>query len=121
LLVEELKSNSRLLWLVTEEDASIDDVIGDLSTEVYDRLLAEGFNFNSIGKRKISLSKKLKKTNLRSWHGKSTEELMINVYDKIKNILELYPRSRNNPKRRWPVRIINAQKRILLLVKFASS
>jgi len=120
-IIEELKDNSRYLWLVIEEDVPIDEIVNDLSTKEYDRLSKSGFNFNNLKRRKISKYKSLEGTNLSSWRGKETEQLVSNIYDKIKDLKIKYPRSKNSKKIRWSQRVENVQKRILLLLKHASS
>lgn len=120
-VIEELKENSRYFWLVIEEDVSIDSVISNLKTVEYDRLSKEGFNFNSLKKEKIPNYASLDETDLSSWQGKETEELVSNIYDKIKDLKTLYPHSKDSKKRNWKQRIKNAQKRILLLLKHATS
>lgn len=120
-LVEELKQNSRILWLVAEREAGLDKVVGDLSTKKYDQLLNDGFNFDSIRNRKIARYKYLQNTDLASWQGKKTSELIASIYDKIKDIKTLYPHARNSKKLRWHVRVLNVQKRISLLLRHAGN
>jgi len=118
-LVEELKQNSRILWLIAEHEASLDQVVGDLSTKTYDQLLRAGFNFDSIKNRKIARYKYLDNTDLASWQGKKTSELIASIYDKIKDIRTLYPHAKSSKKLRWRVRVLNVQKRISLLLRHA--
>lgn len=120
-VIEELKENSRYLWLVIEEDVSLEKVVSNLSTKEYDRLLKEGFSFNSLKKNKIGSYVSLDGTDLSSWQGKETEKLVFNIYDKIKDLKTKYPLSKNSKKIRWNQRVKNVQKRILLLVKHANS
>lgn len=120
-IIEELKENSRYLWLVLEENVPLDAVVSNLSTSEYDRLLKDGFDFNSLKKRKIGNYVSLDGTDLSSWQGKETEKLVSNIYDKIKDIKTKYPLSKDSKKIRWKRRAMNAQKRILLLLKHANS
>jgi hypothetical protein len=55
-------------------------------------------------------------SDLESWAGKSTSALVENIYDKIKDLKTTYKYAPHSEKRRWKVRVINIQKRILLLV-----
>ncbi len=119
-VIEELKENSRYFWLVIEEDVPIDTVISNLKTVEYDRLSKEGFNFNSLKKEKIPNYASLNETDLSSWQGKETEKLVSNIYDKIKDLKTQYPYSKDSKKIKWKQRIINAQKRILLLLRHAT-
>jgi hypothetical protein len=61
----------------------------------------------------------MKNTDLASWSGKSTQHLIQNIYDKIKDLRSLHALS-VNPGRRFGPRIINIHKRILLLLRHAS-
>jgi len=120
-VIEELKENSRYLWLVIEENVPIEKVISNLTTKEYDRLLKEGFDFNSLKKKKIEKYASLDGTDLSSWQGKETGKLVSNIYDKVKDLKTKYPLSKNSKRIRWKQRIKNLQKRILLLVKHANS
>lgn len=60
----------------------------------------------------------MEKTDLASWAGKSTQELIENIYDKIKDLRSLYALSAQQNRRFGP-RIINIHKRILLLLRHA--
>lgn len=120
-VIEELKENSRYLWAVLEEDVPLEKVVSDLSTKEYDRLLKEGFDFNSLKKQKIGKHSSLDGTDLSSWQGKETQELVSNIYDKIKDLKTKYPLSKNSTKILWRRRVKNTQKRILLLLKHVSS
>ena len=120
-LVEELKENSRLCWLVIEEDVDVGTIIPKLSHGEFDRLNKKGFDFDALKRKKIKNYNQLNDTDLASWAGKSTHSLIENIYDKIKNIKTSYKYAPQSKKRRWKTRILNIQKRILLLVKHVSS
>lgn len=116
-LVEELKENSRLCWLVIEEDIGIEKIIPQLTHTEFDRLNKAGFDFNALKRKKIRKYPHVDKSDLASWSGKSTHALIENIYDKIKDLETTYKYSSHSEKYRWKARIINIQKRILLLVK----
>jgi len=116
-LVEELKVNSRLCWLVIEEDVGVEKIIPQLSHIEFDRLNKAGFDFDALKRKKIRKYPQVDKTDLASWSGKSTHALIENIYDKIKDLKTTYKYSPHSEKHRWKARIINIQKRILLLVK----
>ena len=116
-LVEELKENSRLCWLVIEEDVEPGKIIPKLSHSEFDRLNKAGFDFDALKRKRIKKYAQLSDTDLASWAGKSTHALVENIYDKIKNIKTTYKYAPHSENRRWKARIINIQKRILLLVK----
>jgi hypothetical protein len=89
-IIEELKENSRYFYAVLEEDASLAKAFSKLSTKEYDRLMKEGFDFNSLKKKKIGKFPELDGTDLSSWQGKNTQDLVTNIYDKIKDIKEIW-------------------------------
>jgi hypothetical protein len=120
-IIEELKENSRYFWLVIEKEASLNEIVDKLSTQEYDRLSKEGFNFNSLKKEEIPNFTSLEKTDLSSWQGKKTNELVLNIYDKVKDLRAKYPLSKNSKKIRWDQRVKNVQKRILLLLRHAGT
>ena len=120
-IIEELKQNSRYLWLVIEENVKLSEVVNNLSTKEYDRLLKQGFNFNNLKNKKIANYSSLKNTSLSSWQGKRTEDLVSNIYDKIKDLKIKYPRAKNSKQVRWKLRVKNTQQRILLLLRHASN
>lgn len=121
LLIDELKNNLRFCMLVLEDDVEIGEALDILSTEQYDRLLREDPAFSALSPRKIRDFKSLENTDLASWRGKPTGELVNSVYDKIKDIKVYYPRQNDTQKRRWRVRVINLRKRILLLLRNSKS
>jgi len=120
-LIEELKENSRYCWLVLEQDIEPETIIPQLSTKEYDRLGKAGFDFNSLKRRKIPHMRSLQGTDLTSWQGKSTEELVANIYDKIKDLKTLHPYQGKKQNIQWKTRISNIQKRNLLLLKHVTS
>jgi hypothetical protein len=120
-LIEELKENARYCWLVLEQDIDPGAIIPKLSTDEYDRLSKSGFSFNVLKRRSIARMDSLQGTDLSSWQGKSTEALIANIYDKIKDIKTLYPYISEKQNIQWKTRIANIQKRILLLLKHVST
>ena len=116
-LVEELKENSRLCWLIIEEDVELKTIIPLLSYSEFDRLNKSGFDFDTLKRKKIRKYSQLIHSDLESWAGKSTHALVESIYDKIKNLKTTYKYAPHSEKRRWKTRVINIQKRILLLVK----
>jgi hypothetical protein len=116
-LVDELSNNLRYLDLVAEDDVPISEIAGKLSTSEYDRLLREGFRFNSLKRKKIQRMSSLDNTDLASWQGKETEELVFAIYDKFKTLIVKFPYTSHKPKYRWGVRVNNIRKRIWLLLR----
>lgn len=111
----------RYLDLVAEDDVQLREVVSKLSVEEFDRLLKEGFNFNAVKRKKIASIPSLQSTDLESWQGKSTEDLIFSIYDKIKDIQVKFPHTGLNPKYRWSVRVQNFRKRIWLLAMHLST
>jgi len=118
-LIEEIRENSRLCFHVAKGAATPSQVILKFSTLEFDRLNRAGFDFNALKRSKIPAFPGLAGTSLSSWPGKPTSALVVNIYDKIKNIrseLEFNPRS--GALRR---RVINIHVRILLLLRHAKA
>lgn len=116
-LVEELKENSRLCWLILEEEVNLKKIIPQFSYSEFDRLNKSGFDFDALKRKKIRAYPQLANSDLESWAGKPTHALVENIYDKIKNLKITYKYAPQSKKHRWKARVINIQKRILLLVK----
>lgn len=120
-IIEELKENSRYLWLVLEDDVGIDVIVEHLNTVEYDRLCKSGFDFNALKRTTIGRYPSLTGTDMASWQGKETQQLVANIYDKIKDLKIRYSYAKNNKKILWKQRVKNIQKRILLLLIHAGS
>lgn len=120
-LVDELSSNLRYLDLVAEDDVPLSIIAGKLSTSEYDRLLKDGFSFNSLKRRKIKRMSSLDHTALASWQGKKTEELIFSIYEKIKTVIQKFPYTSDKPEYRWGVRVQNIRTRIWLLLRHMES
>lgn len=116
-LVGELKDNLTYLDMVAEDGIALGDVVEKLSIAEYRRLSKEGYNFNALKKQKIASYESLKGTDLSSWAGKSTEELIDSIFEKLNDVRIKYPHVAENGKYRWRVRVDNIRKRIWLLLK----
>ena len=116
-LIEELKENSRLCFRVVADGVDHRQVIPKLSTTVFDRLNAAGFNFNVLQRRRIAPYPGLAASDLAPWSGKTTAALVSNIYDKLKDLRsrhEFMPDHKFNRRR-----LINIHKRLLLLLRHA--
>lgn len=120
-LITELKDNLTYLEMVIKHGVEIDEILKDLKTDTYSRLQVEGFSFNNIKNKKIPKLKSLEGSDLASWKGKSTDELVVSIYDKIRDLEASYPKLKNQPNIRWNVRVINITKRIVLLLRHVRS
>ncbi len=116
-LIDELKENSRLCFRVIEDNIPHQNVIPHFSTRVFDQLNQAGFDFNALKQQKIPPFAGIEKSNLASWPGKRTAELVENIYDKIKELRSRHAFTPDAAQHRR--RIINIHKRILLLLQHA--
>lgn len=116
-LLEEIKENAGLCWLVVERDTHPFKIIPELTTREYDRLLRTSYNFNTLKRGSIRMFPELRNRTLATFAGKDTSDLLENIYDKIKTLQRMHRVDPENPRIRWRVRIINLQKRNLLLLK----
>ena len=118
LLLEELKKNSTLSWLVVEREVAPQKVIPQLSTNAYDRLLAKNYNFNELSPKKRILQgyASLEDSDLSSFINKDVAALVEGIYDRIKELQLIFQVDPGNARIDWYRRIINVHKRILLLM-----
>lgn len=120
-LIGELKDNLYYLDMVAEDGVALGSVIDKLSIKEFRRLSKEGYSFNSLKSRKIASYDSLKGTDLSSWAGKSTEQLIDGIFEKL-NILKIkFPHVAKNTNYRWNVRVDNIRKRIWLLLKHVNA
>lgn len=120
-LVGELKDNMSYLDMVAEDGVELGEVIDKISVDEFKRLAKEGFNFNIIRGGKISLQVLTEGTDLAAWNGKTTEELVESIYDKLMELKIRYPHVQQNKKYRWRARVNNIRKRIWLLFRHIGS
>ena len=120
-LIGELKDNLVYLDIVADDGVDLGEVIDKISVSSYKRLSAAGFNFNTLKRSRVSSYSSLEGTDLSSWSGKETEELVESIYDKINDLKIRYPLIRSNKNYRWNVRVNNIRKRIWLLLMHVRS
>ena len=120
-LLEEIKENAGLCWLVVERGTDPLKIVPELATDEFNRIIRTEFQFNSMKRRKIKSNIFLEQPGLSSFKGKNTEYLIENIYDRIKELKRIYRVDKNNQRIRWKTRIFNLQKRILLLIIHLSS
>lgn len=116
-LIGELKDNLYYLDMVAEDGVALARVIDKLSIKEYRRLSREGYNFNSLKSRRIAAYDSLKGTDLSSWSGKTTEQLIDSIFEKLNVLVIKFPHVAENDKYRWNVRVDNIRKRIWLLLR----
>jgi len=120
-LMEEIKENAGLCWLVTKREVDPKKVIDELSTEEYDRLLKTDFDFNQLKRKKIRASQRYKHTELQAFIGKDTQHLVESIYDRIKELKRIYRIDKDIERIRWNARFANLHRRILLLLEHLKS
>ena len=116
-IIGELKENLGYLDMVAEDRVPLGDIIRKISNQEYKRLAKAGYDFDGLKKGRIRSYSSLKGTELESWSGKSTYDLIESIYDKIDQLIIRYPHVSNNKKYRWVVRVNNIRKRIWLLLR----
>lgn len=109
------------LDMVAEDGVPLGEVIGKISVSEYKRLQKADYNFNSLKRGRIAKYASLEGTELSSWSGKDTEELVESIYDKVNELKIRHPHVSKNQKYRWNVRVNNIRKRIWLLLKHVRS
>ncbi|APG24509.1 hypothetical protein [Syntrophotalea acetylenica] len=120
-LIGELKDNLIYLDLVAQDEVELSEVIEKISVAEYKRLSKEGFDFNALKRTKVKQYPSLASTDLASWPGKETQDLVESIYEKINDLKIRYPHVKNNSKYRWPTRVQNIRKRVWLLLKHVNS
>lgn len=118
-LIEELKDNSRLCFRSINDDVELALTVPEFTTVEFDRLNKAGFNFNGLKGGRIATYSGIQETDLASWPGKTTSELVQNIYDKIKNLKSLHKFKPSHPTARR--RLVNIHKRLLLLLRHAEA
>ena len=118
LLLEELKKNNTLCWLVTDRESKPQKIIPKLSVGAYDKLLEKGFDFNKISPKKKNVKghPRLKDNDLSNFIGKDTATLVVGIYDRIKEMQTIMDADPKNKRIDWERRMNNLHKRILLLM-----
>ncbi|HEY2982095.1 MAG TPA: hypothetical protein VGJ22_13005 [Anaerolineales bacterium] len=118
LLLEELKKNATLCWLVVEREVEPQTAVEKMSVAVYDRLLEKGFDFNRLspGKHRIRRVARLEDSDLASFLGNDVARLVESIYDRIKEMQLVYQVDPDNERIDWNRRVLNLHKRILLLM-----
>ena len=119
-LVMELGDNLTFLDMVADDKVPLADVVEKLSSDEFERLAKSGFNFNTLKRGRIESFPSLEGTNMASWPGKTTEELVGSIYDRLRDLKLVYPHLGHDKAYRWGVRVNNIRKRIWLLLRHVS-
>ncbi len=117
-LLEELKKNNVLCWLVTNRESKITRIIPKLSVKTYSNLLEKGFDFNKISPRKKTVKghARLKDKDLSAFIGRDVTKLVEGIYDRINELQTIFDADPKNKRIDWERRMLNLHKRILLLM-----
>ena len=119
-LLMELQNNINEISVYIESgagEAGIDKRIAALQVACYEAANKDGFDFNTLQKKRLSAAVLKQLPQFKAYAGYSTEQLFDKVYTaihRLKIIARDYP---DNPGFRKRVRLINIWKQLLLLVK----
>lgn len=116
-LLAEMKRNRSCLEMVVKDDVELAAVIEQLSTQRFDTLRDNGYNFNSLRFGKIKKYPGLEGNKLAKWSEKSTGQLVENIYEGLHEILIRYPIVGDSPRYRWNVRVKNLLEKSSLLIR----
>ena len=117
-LLEELKKNNTLCWLVTDRETKAVKIIPKLSAKTYSKLLENGFDFNKISPNKkiVKGHPRLKDKDLSAFVGSDVAKLTEAIYDRINELQTNFDADPRNKRIDWERRMLNLHKRILLLM-----
>lgn len=120
-LLSEIKKNHIQIKMLAEHEIPLDEVVQELLYSEYERLQREGFEFDEIKPKRIPKIELLQESDLESWIGKTTGELVDSIYEKIIELKMMHPKLKNSSKFRGAVRANNIGKRISLLLEHVRS
>lgn len=115
-LLLELKRNVEIIAMYIRDGAPIDKVIAELKTQHLYEAIQSNFDFNSFSKAKVSDRTVEDIGFYQSYIGWSTEDLFLNIYQKIDNLQTIVRIDSDNPRVRKSVRLMNIEKMIKLLL-----
>ena len=114
-VVIELKENIELVRLYIESGNNPRQVIPQLKEEAFRNALAQGFNFNSLKRSKITPSSTKNLPQLAVYHGWSTQKLFESVYEKIATLKHAMTMGNTRKPIRFGVRLANVFKLMVVL------
>lgn len=120
-IVSEIRDNLIYLDMVTRDGVDPGEIVAKLSVSEFRRLERDGYNFNSLKRGRIAKHESLRGTDLASWAGKETADLVVSIYEKINDLKIRYPHVSKKSRYRWNVRVNNIRKRIWLLLRHVRS
>mgnify|MGYP001824437229 FL=1 len=111
----ELQENIELVRLYVASGAEPRALIPKLKEDAFRNALAQGFNFNTLKRSKISATSTRNIPQLRSYHGWSTQKLFESVYMKIATLKHAATLPNGQKPVRIGVRLINVFKLMVVL------
>lgn len=111
----ELQENIELVRLYVASGAEPRALIPKLKEDAFRNALAQGFNFNTLKRSKISATSTRNIPQLRSYHGWSTQRLFESVYTKIATLKHAATLPNGQKPVRIGVRLINVFKLMVVL------
>jgi hypothetical protein len=111
----ELQENIELVRLYVASGINPRDLIPKLKEDAFRNALAQGFNFKTLKRSKISATSTRDIPQLRTYHGWSTQKLFESVYTKIATLKHAATLPNSQKPARIGVRLINVFKLMVVL------
>jgi hypothetical protein len=111
----ELKENIELVRLYVNNGSEPREIIPLLKDDAFRHALAQGFNFNTLNRAKISAASTQDMPQLKIYHGWSTQKLFESVYEKIATLKHAATLSSSRKPMRIGVRLNNVFKLMVVL------
>jgi hypothetical protein len=120
-LLLELQSNIQLILLYREGAVAVDKLIRKLDVSHCRAALESNFNFASLKRGRVSEALTQGVAQFRPYVGWTTEQLFSNIYLKITELQSIVDMDSDGKQLRKGVRLLNAFKLMLLLLKHLKS
>ncbi|NMP31985.1 hypothetical protein HII17_10440 [Thalassotalea sp. M1531] len=111
----ELKENIELIRLYIDTGANPKQLALNLKEDAYRHALAEGFNFNSLNSKKITIDRAIISSQLNQYQGWETQQLFENIYSKVAIVKQAANIENAKKPIRLGVRLTNIFKLMVLL------
>lgn len=120
-LLLELQSNIQLILLYTEGTVPIDKLIRKLDVSHCKAALESNFNFSSLKRGRVREALTEGAAQFKPYVGWTTEQLFSSIYLKLKELQSIVDIDSDGKQFRKGVRLLNALKLMLLLLKHLKS
>ena len=120
-LLLELQKNIQLILLYREGEVPIDKLIRKLDVSHCKAALESNFNFTSLKRGRVSKALTQGVAQFRPYVGWTTEQLFSNIYLKITELQTIVDMGGDGKQLRKGVRLLNALKLMLLLLRHLKS